>query len=74
LLGEYIAHRELLERLVLEALADGAGPLEAMAIVKKIYVDVPEYLHIAAASWVRSHSKVRARAPRGEHEKRWSVS
>ncbi len=33
------------------------GPLEAMAIVKRIYTDVPEYLHPAAASSVRSHLK-----------------
>ncbi len=74
-IGEYIAHRELRERQVLEALADGAGPLDAMAIVKKIYVDVPEYLHPAAASSVRSHLKKLAREGRVvEHEKRWSVN
>ena len=56
-IGEYIAHRELRERQVLEALGDGAGPLDAMAIVKKIYVDYPEYLHAAAASSIRSHLK-----------------
>jgi glyoxylase-like metal-dependent hydrolase (beta-lactamase superfamily II) len=74
-IGEYIAHRELRERQVLEALADGAGLLDAMAIVKKIYVDVPEYLHPAAASSVRSHLKKLAREGRVvEHEKRWSVN
>jgi len=52
-IGEYIAHRELRERQVIEALK-GSPPLDAMAIVKKIYVDVPEYLHPAAASSVRS--------------------
>ncbi|MGZ6186694.1 MAG: MBL fold metallo-hydrolase, partial [Candidatus Binataceae bacterium] len=46
---EYIAHRELRERQVLEALA-GAEPLDPMQIVKKIYVDVPEYLHVAASN------------------------
>jgi glyoxylase-like metal-dependent hydrolase (beta-lactamase superfamily II) len=72
---DYIAHRELRERQVLEALADGAGPLEVMAIVKKIYVDVPEYLHLAAASSVRSHLRKLEREGRVvEHEKRWSVS
>ena len=69
---EYIAHRELRERQILAALAD--GPLEAMAIVKKIYVDVPEYLHPAAANSVRSHLKKLAREARVmEHEKRWSI-
>ncbi|HVN89952.1 MAG TPA: MBL fold metallo-hydrolase [Candidatus Binataceae bacterium] len=50
---EYIDHRELRERQVLKALSD--GPLEVPAIVKKIYVDVPEFLHTAAAQSVRSH-------------------
>jgi len=74
-IGEYIAHRELRERQVLEALADGAAPLDAMAIVKKIYVDVPEYLHPAAASSVRSHLRKLVREGRVvEHEKRWSIN
>ena len=69
---EYIAHRELRERQILAALGD--GPLEAMGIVKKIYVDVPEYLHPAAASSVRSHLKKLERESRVvEHEKRWSI-
>ncbi|HZY59244.1 MAG TPA: MBL fold metallo-hydrolase [Candidatus Binataceae bacterium] len=50
---EYIAHRELREQQVLEALSE--GPLQVMSIVKKIYIDVPEFLHNAAASSVRSH-------------------
>ena len=44
---EYIAHRELRERQVLDALSD-REPREVMAMVKKIYADVPEYLHPAA--------------------------
>ncbi|HET7199764.1 MAG TPA: MBL fold metallo-hydrolase, partial [Burkholderiales bacterium] len=50
---EYIAHRELRERQVIAALQD--GPLNPMAIVRKIYVGYPEYLYPAAASSVRSH-------------------
>ena len=69
---EYIAHRELRERQILAALGD--GPLDAMAIVKKIYVDVPEYLHPAAANSVRSHLRKLDREKRVmEHEKRWSL-
>src|SRR5713226_4272478 len=69
---QYLAHRELRERQILAAIAD--GPLEAMAIVKKIYVDVPEYLHPAAANSVRSHLRKLERESRVvEHEKRWSV-
>src|SRR5215472_12808136 len=70
---EYIAHRELRERQVLDALSE--GPLEVMAIVKKIYVDVPEYLHPAAASSVRSHLKKLGTEGRvGEHGQRWSIN
>jgi endoribonuclease LACTB2 len=69
---EYIAHRELRERQILAVLAD--GPLEAMGIVKKIYIDVPEYLHAAAANSVRSHLRKLERESRViEHEKRWSL-
>jgi ribonuclease/clavin/mitogillin len=50
---EYIDHRELRERQVVKALGD--GPLAVPAIVTKIYVDVPEFLHAAAAQSVRSH-------------------
>jgi endoribonuclease LACTB2 len=71
---EYIAHRELRERQVLDALSDHE-PREVMAIVKKIYTDVPEYLHQAAASSVRSHlKKLRNEGRVSEHEKRWSIA
>ena len=71
---EYIAHRELRERQVLDALSD-REPREVMAIVKKIYTDVPEYLHQAAASSVRSHlKKLRGEGRVSEHEKRWSIA
>ena len=70
---EYIAHRELREQQVLEALSGGA--LEVMAIVKKIYVDVPEYLHPAAASSVRSHLKKLGREGRVvEYGQRWTIN
>ena len=70
---EYIAHRELRERQVLDALASDE-PREVMEIVKKIYVDVPEYLHPAAASSVRSHlKKFRKEGRVVEHDKKWSL-
>jgi endoribonuclease LACTB2 len=50
---EYIGHRELRERQVLGALQD--GPLQVTDIVKRIYTDVPEFLHKAAAQSMRSH-------------------
>jgi endoribonuclease LACTB2 len=52
-IGEYIAHRELREQQILEVLRE--GPQQVMAMVKRIYIDVPEFLHNAAASSVRSH-------------------
>jgi endoribonuclease LACTB2 len=71
---EYIAHRELRERQVLDALSD-REPREVMAIVKKIYTDVPEYLHQAAASSVRSHlKKLRKEGRVREHDKKWGLA
>jgi glyoxylase-like metal-dependent hydrolase (beta-lactamase superfamily II) len=70
---EYIAHRELRERQVLAALND--GPLDAMSIVKKIYFDVPEFLHRAAASSVRSHlKKLRRENVVSENGELWSLT
>jgi len=70
---EYLAHRELRERQVLDALAD--GPREVTTIVKRIYVDVPEHLHQAAASSVRSHlKKLRNEGRVVEHEQRWGLT
>jgi glyoxylase-like metal-dependent hydrolase (beta-lactamase superfamily II) len=70
---EYLAHRELRERQVLAALGD--GPHEVTTIVKRIYVDVPEHLHGAAASSVRSHlKKLRKEGRVVEHEERWRLT
>jgi ribonuclease/clavin/mitogillin len=70
---EYIAHRELRERQVLEAIAE--GPLEVTAIVQRIYTDVPEFLHPAAAQSVRSHlKKLRNENRVTEHENRWGLN
>jgi ribonuclease/clavin/mitogillin len=52
---EYIAHRELRDRQILEALLH--GPLQVEEIVRRIYTDVPVSLHPAAARSVRSHLK-----------------
>jgi ribonuclease/clavin/mitogillin len=72
-ISEYIAHRELRERQVLAAVQD--EPLEVTAIVKRIYTDVPEFLHPAAAQSVRSHlKKLRNEKRVVEHENRWGVN
>ncbi len=52
-LNDYIAHRELREQQILAALQAGLSNVSAM--VKRIYVDVPEFLHAAAGKSVRSH-------------------
>lgn len=71
-IGEYIAHRELRERQIIGALRD--GPLEVMAIVKRIYIDVPAFLHPAAAQSVRSHLRKLLNEGRvGVHETVWSL-
>jgi endoribonuclease LACTB2 len=71
-IGEYIAHRELRERQVLGALRD--GPLEVSQIVKKIYTDVPEFLHAAAAQSMRSHlKKLRNEGQVVDHDGRWAL-
>lgn len=67
---EYIAHRELRDQQVLEVLC--GGPHQVMAIVKKIYIDVPEFLHNAAASSVRSHlRKLRKEGAVVEEDNHW---
>jgi len=50
---EYLAHRALRERQVLNGLRDGAAT--ARTLVKRIYTDVPEVLHPAAEMSVRAH-------------------
>ena len=52
---EYIDHRLLRERQILEALGGGAWTIPAM--VKVIYADVPEKLHAMAGQSVHSHLK-----------------
>ncbi len=52
-LNDYIAHRELREQQVLDALGTGLTKIPDM--VKRIYVDVPEFLHVAAGNSVQSH-------------------
>lgn len=52
-IAEYIEHRKMREKEVLEVLSNHAeGGLEPMSLVKIIYHDVPENLHLAAAGGV----------------------
>jgi glyoxylase-like metal-dependent hydrolase (beta-lactamase superfamily II) len=52
---EYIDHRTLRERQILEALGDGLATIPDM--VARIYADVSKALHAAAAMSVESHLK-----------------
>jgi len=52
-LNDYIAHRELREQQILDAMKSGL--MEIPAMVKRIYTDVPEFLHGAAGNSVLSH-------------------
>lgn len=52
---EYIDHRLMRERQILDALGDGLATIPAM--VARIYADVPKALHATAAMSVESHLK-----------------
>ncbi len=75
-IAEYIAHRLLRERQILETLGDGVDTIPAM--VKKIYAEIPEKLHMMAAQSVESHLKKLARegrvreTPEKDKPSRWS--
>jgi len=61
-IAEYIAHRLMRERQILEVLGGGTDTIPAM--VKVIYKDVPEKLHQMAGQSVESHLKKLAREAR----------
>lgn len=65
---EYIDHRMLRERQILEALADHVETIPDL--VKRIYVDVAPALHPVAALSVESHLKKLARENRVHEDKR----
>ena len=67
-IAEYLEHRMLRERQILEALADGVDTIPA--IVARIYVDVAPALHPVAALSVESHLKKLAREGRAHEDKR----
>ena len=65
---EYIEHRMLRERQILEGLADHVETIPDL--VKRIYVDVAPALHPVAALSVESHLKKLAREQRVREQKR----
>lgn len=52
-INEYRAHRALRERQILEGLS--AGDAKVDALVRRIYTDIPEWLHDAAGVSVEAH-------------------
>jgi len=62
LIAEYIEHRLLRERQILEVLGD--GPSTIPALVERIYAAVPKHLHAMAGQSVASHLKKLAREQR----------
>jgi hydroxyacylglutathione hydrolase len=78
LIAEYIEHRLLRERQILEALGDGLHTIPAM--VEKIYALVPRHLHAMAGQSVASHLKKLAREgrvrehPVPDQPSRWELS
>src|SRR5262249_52280671 len=52
-LAQYIAHRELREQQILQAL--DAGITHVAQLVERLYADVPAFLHGAAAMSVTAH-------------------
>jgi glyoxylase-like metal-dependent hydrolase (beta-lactamase superfamily II) len=62
LIAEYIEHRLLRERQMLEVLGD--GPAAIPAIVERVYAAVPKNLHAMAGQSVASHLKKLAREGR----------
>lgn len=63
---EYIAHRELREQQIVAQLEQGVSRVPEM--VKQMYVDVPEFLHPAAAASVRAHLRKLEREGRVRHD------
>jgi hydroxyacylglutathione hydrolase len=59
LLAEYVEHRLMRERQIVEALGDGLRTIPAM--VERIYAQVPRNLHLMAGQSVASHLKKLAR-------------
>jgi glyoxylase-like metal-dependent hydrolase (beta-lactamase superfamily II) len=63
---EYIAHRELREAQIVAQLEAGVADVKEM--VRRIYADVPEFLHAAAGTSVRSHLRKLEREGRARHD------
>jgi glyoxylase-like metal-dependent hydrolase (beta-lactamase superfamily II) len=63
---QYIAHRLLRDRQILDGLAAGARTVKEL--VRRIYTDVPEFLHAAAGMSVLAHLRKLEREGAVRHE------
>src|SRR5690606_4606814 len=63
---EYIAHRELREAQIVALMREGLSDVAQM--VKRMYADVPEFLHAAAGTSVRSHLRKLEREGRARRD------
>lgn len=63
---EYIAHRELREAQIVELMGEGLSDVKEM--VRRMYADVPEFLHPAAGTSVRSHLRKLEREGRARRD------
>lgn len=71
-LNAYIAHRELREQQVLDALSAGLTRIPDM--VQRIYIDVPKFLHKAAGNSVQSHlNKLKAEGVVKKEGEEWAL-
>ena len=71
-LNAYIAHRELREQQVLDAL--NAGLTRIPDMVERIYIDVPKFLHKAAGNSVQSHlNKLKAEGVVKKEGEEWAL-
>lgn len=70
---EYIAHRRLREEQILDLLREGIALVGEM--VERMYADVPQFLHPAAATSVRSHLRKLEREGRARLDgESWSLA
>ena len=73
---EYIAHRKQREKEILQALRDLGKEASSMELVKIVYKDVPENLHVPAASGVVQvlrKLEVEGKVGQNQHE-RWQIA
>ena len=75
-IDEYIAHRKQREEEILQALGDTGKETTLMELVKVVYKDVPDNLHVPAANGVVQvlrKLKAEGKVAQRQHE-RWQIA